>query len=113
MCIQVQSFVRKYKDETGKTQVPGLKDLPDNIQPNFRNIFIRHIMKLVFSDTSPWNNPSLSVYQHEFNLIYSPLQYCLHGDDAVVSPVTIPDHQHGSPYGNSTISTEFFHKRVK
>jgi len=87
-CIQAQSFVRKYKDKTGKTQVPGLKDLPDNIQPNFRNMFIRHIMKLIFSDTLPWNSPSLSVYQHEFNLIYSSLRYRLHGDDAVVIPVT-------------------------
>ena len=46
-------------------------------------------MKLVFSGTSPWSNPSLTVYQHEFNQVYSLLQYRLHGDDAVVMPVTI------------------------
>ena len=70
-------------------QIPGLKDLPFNIQSNFRNMFIRHIMKLVFSDTSPWSNPILSVYQHEFNKVYSHLQYRLHSDDVVVIPVTI------------------------
>ena len=86
---QVHSFTRKFKDELGKTQAPGLKDLPYNIQSNFRNMFIRHIMKLVFSDVLPWNNPSLSVYQREFNIIYSPLQYHLHGDDAVTLPVRV------------------------
>jgi hypothetical protein len=46
----VHSFSRKHKDEAGRVQVPGLKDLPYSIQSNFRNTFIRHIMKLVFSD---------------------------------------------------------------
>jgi hypothetical protein len=46
-------------------------------------------MKITFSGPSPWNNPSLPVYQHEFNLIYLPLQYLLHADDAVVSPVSL------------------------
>ena len=91
--IQVYSFPRKYKDETGKTQVPGLKDLPIGIQSNFCNTFIHHIMKLVFSGTSPWSNPSLSVYQQEFNLIYSPLQYHLYAEDTAVLPVTISNHQ--------------------
>ena len=86
-------FQRKYKDETGKVQIPGLKDLPDDFQPNFRNAFIRHIMKLVFSDVSPWSNPSLSVYQHEFDIVYSPLRYRLHGDDAVVLLVSISMHR--------------------
>ena len=89
VCIQVYSFPRKFKGEKGKVQVPGLKDLPHGIQSNFRNMFIHHIMKLVFSDPSPWNNPSILVYQHEFDLIYSPLQYRLHIDEAVVVPVTI------------------------
>jgi len=56
------------------------------MQSTFRNAFIRHIMKLVFSGTSPWSNPNLSVYQHEFDIIYSPFRYHLHGDDAVVFP---------------------------
>jgi len=82
--LQVYSLPRKYKDEAGKTQVPGQKDLPQSIQLNFRNTFIRHIMKLVFSGASPWNNPNLSVYQYEFDVIYPPLRYRLHADDAVV-----------------------------
>jgi hypothetical protein len=80
---------RKYKDEAGKVQIPGLKDLPPSIQSKFRNTFIRHIIKLIFSDTSPWSNPSLSVYQQEFDYVYSPLRYRLHVDDAAVIPVTI------------------------
>ena len=71
------------------TQVPGLKDLPPSIQPNFHNAFIHHIMKLVFSATLPWSNPSLSAYQDKFNKVYSFLRYRLHGDDAVVMPVII------------------------
>lgn len=70
--------------------MPGLRDLPHGIQSDFRNTFIRHIMKLIFSNTLPWNNPSLSVCQQEFNLVYSTSpRYCLHMDDAVVIPVTI------------------------
>jgi hypothetical protein len=63
-----------------------LKDLPKNIQPTFRNTFIRRIMRLVFSDVFPWSNPALEVYQHEFNLIYPHLHYCLHTSDAVILP---------------------------
>ena len=89
----VLSFLRKHKDNTGKFQIPGLKDLPPNIQPNFHNVFIRHIMKLVFSGTSPWSNPSVSVYQQEFNTIYPDHPFCLHGNDAVVLPVCISCYQ--------------------
>ena len=52
-------------------------------------MFIRYIMKLMFSGTLPWSNPSLSAYQDKFNEVYSFLWYCLHGDDAVVMPVII------------------------
>ena len=83
------SLPRKYKDESGKYQVPGLKDLPPLIQPNFRNAFIRHIMKLVFSGTSPWSNPSVSIYQQEFNTIYPDHPFRTHADDAVVLPVCV------------------------
>ena len=84
--IQVHSFPRKHKDEAGKTQVSGLKDLLLTIQTNFCNTFICCIMGLVFSDKSPWNNPSLSVYQHKFSLVYPNLWYSLHLDDTVVLP---------------------------
>ena len=85
----VLSFPRKRKDEFGKLQVPGLKDLLPILQPNFRNTFIRHIMKLVFSGTSPWSNPGISIYQQEFNTIYPDHPFRLHADDAVVLPVCI------------------------
>lgn len=66
-----------------------MKDLPHGLQPSFRNTFIRHIIKLVFSDILPWNNPSLPVLQCEFDLVYAPLRYQLHADDTAVIPVTI------------------------
>jgi hypothetical protein len=87
--IEVYTFPRKHKDKAGKTQYPGLKDLPHGLQPTFRNTFIRHIIRLVFSGVSPWSNPSLPVLQHEFDLVYLPLRYQLHTDDAAVIPVTI------------------------
>ncbi|KAF9779590.1 hypothetical protein BJ322DRAFT_1113390 [Thelephora terrestris] len=80
----VYSFARRFKDEAGKTQVPGLKDLPPNLQPSFRNTFIRHMMKVALSSMTPWSNPTLPVYQQEFAVIYPALPYRLHGDDAVV-----------------------------
>lgn len=82
------SIPRKSKDDAGKIQAPGLKDLPPAIQLNFRNSFIRHMMKLTFSGILPWKNPSLSVYQEEFNTIYPIFSYRLHADDAVVFPVS-------------------------
>jgi hypothetical protein len=85
-------FPKKVKGETGKVQVPGLKDLPHTMQSNFRNMFIRHIMKLVFSDTSPWSNPSLLDYQHEFDTVYVSLRYCLDAEDAVVCSVVTSYH---------------------
>ena len=84
--IQVHSFERKYKDDAGKYHFPGVKDLPYAMQPHFRNTFIRHIMKIVFSGMSPWSNPTLPVYQQEFNQVYPQLAYHLHSDDAVVMP---------------------------
>ena len=75
--------------KTGRAVIPGLKDLPADMQSSFRKTFIRHIMKLVFSSSLLWNNPTLSVYQEEFDHIYSPLHSLLHTDDAVVFPVSI------------------------
>lgn len=89
------SLPRKYKDDAGKFQVPGLRDLPPHIQSDFRNTFIRHIMKLTFSGTSPWTGPTLPVYQQEFAAIYPDLPYEIHAHDAVVLPVSF------SGYGTS------------
>ena len=103
---RVRSFERKTKGEAGEVQVPGLNDLPECIRSNFCNMFIHHIIKLIFSDMSPWSNLSLSVYQHEFNLIYPLLRYRLHADDAVVIPVTV------SIYFPNIISNLPFHRPI-
>lgn len=84
----VASFPRRSKDEAGRVQFPGLRDLPPNIQHDFRNTFIRHMMKVTFSGTFPWSNPSLDVYQEEFNAVYPGIPSLLHADDAVVYPVS-------------------------
>lgn len=87
--MKVYSLPRKHKDEaTGKTHVPGLKDLPLGMQSNFRNTFIHRIMKLTLSGDQPWNNPTVAVYQKEFNNIYPQFQYQLCADDAVILPVS-------------------------
>ncbi|KAF9781703.1 hypothetical protein BJ322DRAFT_1023073 [Thelephora terrestris] len=77
---------QKYKDEEGNFQTPGLKDLPFDIHNNFRDKFIRHIMELVCAGVTPWTNPLVPAYQHEFNLIYPGYHYRLHAKDTVVLP---------------------------
>jgi hypothetical protein len=65
-----------------------LRDLLHGLQIGFWNIFICCIIKIIFCNTSPWNNPSLPVLQREFDLAYPLPHYQLHMDDAVVIPVT-------------------------
>ena len=83
------SLPRRYRDKDGKFQVPGLKDLPHNIQSRFWDTFIQHIMKLIFTGTSPWSNPTLAVYQQEFAAIYPDLPYEIHADDVLILPVSV------------------------
>ena len=68
---------------------PGVRDLPPAIQQTFRNLFIRRMMKTVFSSALPWGTPHLDVYQHEFGLAYPHLAYQLHTDDAALLPVIL------------------------
>ncbi|KAF9787362.1 hypothetical protein BJ322DRAFT_1017299 [Thelephora terrestris] len=87
----VYSMPRRFRDEAGNLQTPGLKDLPFDLKLEFRNIFIRHIMKIVFYDKLPWSNPLCPVYQKEFSIIYPDLPFQIHPDDAVVLPVKYPE----------------------
>jgi hypothetical protein len=85
--------VKKFKDDTGKVQAPGQKDLPFNLSVGFRDTFIRHIIKLVLSGRSPWSNPLLPIYQQEFSVVYPGSPYHLQANDAVIHPVSISCHQ--------------------
>ena len=102
------SLPRRYRDEDGKFQVPGLKDLPHGIQSRFRDTFIRHIMKLIFAGTSPWSNPTLAIYQREFAAIYPDLPYEIHADDALVLPVSVSRLK---PISTCRSAPNFFHFR--
>jgi hypothetical protein len=90
---QVHSFPRRYRDEGGNLHTPGVNDLPHGIKINFRNTFIRHIMRLVLSGTEPWTNPKLPLYQQEFAAIYPGVPYQIHANDAVRLSVSISSHQ--------------------
>jgi hypothetical protein len=47
------------------------------------------MMKLVLSGTPPWTNPTLTIYQKEFTVVYPGMPYHLQPNDAVIHPVSI------------------------
>ena len=61
--FQPQSLPHAYKDDQGKKQQPGLKDLPDELRENFCNLFIYHVIEWVCLSDKPWNNPTLPSLQ--------------------------------------------------
>jgi len=80
---------RAFKDDTGRKQQPGLRDLPQWLRENFRNLYIRRIIEWVCSSDTPWNNPSLSSLQQELGQVYPTNKIRLHSDDAAVVPVSL------------------------
>jgi hypothetical protein len=70
---------------------PGIKDLPTRIHTNFRNTFIRLIIRDVFTSTQPWVNPDLSMLQLAYDKIYPAYPAHLQSNDAVFHPVS---HRH-------------------
>jgi hypothetical protein len=80
------SLPRASKDEKGQKQQPGLRDLPQWLRENFRNLYIRRVIEQVCLNNTPWNNPSLSSLQQEFRQVYPSRQVRLHTDDAAVVP---------------------------
>jgi len=87
--LQPLSLPRAYKDDQGQKQQPGLRDLPNWLRESFRNSFIRLIIEQVCLSETPWNNPPLSLLQHEFNNAYPAHQIRLHSNDAAVVPVSL------------------------
>ena len=75
---------------------PGIKDLPDHIRPNFRNEFIRFVIKRVANSESPWTNPDVPSIQAMYQLVYPAFPAQVRNSDAVYHPVShflIIDHQ--------------------
>jgi len=86
------SLPRPYVKENGVECAVGIRDLPPAIRDDFRNDFIRRIMKLIFSSRTPWINPSIETLQQEFDAAFPTYHATLHHDDAVVVPVILPLH---------------------
>ena len=86
--LQPFSLPRAFKDDQGQKPQPGLKDLPNWLHEDFRNLFIRHIIEQVCSSQTPWNNPPLQSLQRELNHVYPTHRIRLHSDDAAVVPVS-------------------------
>jgi len=76
-------------NEKGVECAVGIQDLPPAIRDDFRNGFIRRIMKLIFSSNTPWVNPSVESLQQEFNAAFPMYHATLHLNDAAAIPVSI------------------------
>ena len=55
---------------------------------DFRNTFIRLVIRDVFNSEQPWANPDLSMLQHTYDSIYFTYPACLRHGDAVCHPVS-------------------------
>ena len=67
---------------------PGVKDLPASIRANFRNIFIRYVIKQVANSESPWVNPDVDSLQSMYDTVYTTAPAQLQHNDAVCHPVS-------------------------
>lgn len=99
------SLPRAYKDDRGRRQQPGLRDLPQWLRENFRNLYIRRIIEQVCLSNTPWNNPTLSSLQRELGQAYPTHRIRLHSDDAAVVPVSFScfrsiEHQYSHKYSD-------------
>lgn len=71
---------------------PGIKDLPPHIRMNFRNTFIRIIIRNVFNSEQPWVNPNLESLQLAYDKVYPAYPARLRCNDAVFHPVGSRSH---------------------
>ena len=67
---------------------PGIKDLPVHIRQNFRNEFIRFVVKQVANSEAPWINPDVLTLQNVYQLVYPTFPAQLRHGDAVYHPVS-------------------------
>ena len=67
---------------------PGVKHLPDHIRPNFRNEYIRFVIKQLANSQSPWVNPDVHSLQCMYQLVYPTFPGRVRHSDAVYHPVS-------------------------
>ena len=94
---------------------PGIKDLPDHICTDFRNTFIRLVIRDLFNSEQPWANPDLSMLQHTYDSIYSTYPARLRHGDAVCHPVSSTLDQVDSlphPFYQTFTSLSFVRNRI-
>jgi hypothetical protein len=72
----------------GSRVYPGIKELPPNIRQNFRNDFIRFILKKVANSQSPWVNPDVSSLQEAYDIVFPTFPAQVRHSDAVFHPVS-------------------------
>ena len=67
---------------------PGIRDLPAHIRQNFRNEFIRFVIKQVGNSQSPWVNPDVDSLQVMYQIVYPIFPGRIQHSDAVHHPVS-------------------------
>ena len=72
----------------GKRSYPGIKDLPAHLSGNFRNEFIRFVIKYVANLQSPWTNPDVETLQALYQVSYPVFPAQIRHSDAVFHPVS-------------------------
>jgi hypothetical protein len=65
-----------------------VKDLPPHIRENFRDRFIRFVIRDVAKSTSPWVNPDTHSLQPMYQIVYPMFPAQLRHNDAVHNPVS-------------------------
>jgi len=78
------------KTVKGVKLLPGVKDLPSHIRQNFRNEFIRFVMKQTANSRSPWTNPDVNALQAMYQIVYPIFPARIQHSDAVFNPVGGP-----------------------
>ena len=73
--------------EKGTKVYPGIKDLPLHIRQNFRNEFIRFVIKQVANSQSPWVNLDVNSLQTMYQIVYPIFHARIRHSDAVYHPV--------------------------
>jgi hypothetical protein len=72
----------------GVRVLPGIKDLPEHIQQNFRNEFIHFVIKQVANSQSPWVNPNVDSLQAMYQVVYPIFPARIRHSNAVYHPVS-------------------------
>lgn len=66
---------------------PGIKDLPPHIRTDFRNRFIRVVIRDIFNSKQPWTNPDVATLQRVYDQVFPAYTARLRANDAVFHPV--------------------------